>query len=505
MTTRLQTQRFSTTNTRPGTTTRPSGEVWLNFPDLRLGMIDPTQTAVDLLAVRNYAPSATYALGDYAVYSGQLQRAKTALTPHAYTATEWDPVVTQSYTDGAYTTQAQNDARYVRLSGSTMTGLLTLSADPVAALNATTKQYTDAQNALKLNLTGGTLTGPLVLAGPPTTANGAATKGYIDTLVGNYLPLTGGVVSGTLRVSNGRLISSGTSNPSVTVWDTAQNYAAGMFLGAGNTLYFGGMDGTGAFTSTFGYFDSGGALHAGSNVYVGNDLHAPHIYADTTLGVNYSAITGHWFAFGWNGNVNLYVNGGYQGDIATTSWVNSNFATYSWANSNFYSQGTSDARYLYKSGDTCSGNLDISGTCTIHGPGAVGGGGFYYYGTGATDDFSFYMSGVNVVIRVDSAYDAVIGSICDERLKRDIAPTKFDALAAIQSIPLYQYRNRPEKTERGQVPTDDAFVPIGFVADRLTGFPEAIFHGEHIKSLNTPVLLAALVGAVQQLAKERHA
>jgi len=71
----------------------------------------------------------------------------------------------------------------VNRAGDTMTGLLTLSADPTNNFHATTKQYTDAADALKLNLSGGTMTGLLVLSGDPVAGLGAATKQYVDGLV----------------------------------------------------------------------------------------------------------------------------------------------------------------------------------------------------------------------------------------------------------------------------------------------------------------------------------
>lgn len=80
----------------------------------------------------------------------------------------------------------------VNKSGATMTGHLTLTGNPINALNAATKQYVDAGDAsftanIKstfLNLTGGTLTGYLNLTGNPVNALGAATKQYVDAAVG---------------------------------------------------------------------------------------------------------------------------------------------------------------------------------------------------------------------------------------------------------------------------------------------------------------------------------
>lgn len=92
--------------------------------------------------------------------------------------------------------------------GGTMTGLVTLSADPSSALHAATKQYVDsagsaltsgytaADSALsstltssiggKLSLSGGTMTGALTLSGAPSSALHAASKDYVDTSVSGF-------------------------------------------------------------------------------------------------------------------------------------------------------------------------------------------------------------------------------------------------------------------------------------------------------------------------------
>jgi len=74
-------------------------------------------------------------------------------------------------------TQALADARYVQLGGGTMTGLLTLSADPSTNLQAATKQYADT----KL-----------------TQAQGDARYLLPATAASTYLPLAGGTLTGTL-------------------------------------------------------------------------------------------------------------------------------------------------------------------------------------------------------------------------------------------------------------------------------------------------------------------
>lgn len=93
MTTRVQTQRLTATNVKPANGSRPAGELWLNFPDLRLGMIDASKAPVDLLAIRPHAATASYAQGDHALRSGQLYVAKSALAPKAFAIADWNSYI----------------------------------------------------------------------------------------------------------------------------------------------------------------------------------------------------------------------------------------------------------------------------------------------------------------------------------------------------------------------------------------------------------------------------
>lgn len=106
----------------------------------------------------------------------------------------------------------------LQLAGGTMTGALLLAADPVLLLGAATKQYVDAETAralgaesteaaartaadlLLLALAGGTMTGLLLLSGDPVAALGAATKQYVDGL---QLPGTWTTFTPTLHGSTG--------------------------------------------------------------------------------------------------------------------------------------------------------------------------------------------------------------------------------------------------------------------------------------------------------------
>lgn len=77
-----------------------------------------------------------------------------------------------------------------------------LPADPAQPLEAATKQYVDAQigssgidlsvaDARYINVTGDTMTGSLALASNPTTALQAATKQYVDDSIAAIPPSSG--------------------------------------------------------------------------------------------------------------------------------------------------------------------------------------------------------------------------------------------------------------------------------------------------------------------------
>jgi hypothetical protein len=162
------------------------------------------------------------------------------------------------------------------ISGGTLTGALTLAADPTAPLQAATKQFV-------LPLAGGTLTGPLLLAADPTAALGAATKGYVDTHAGaggiidapsdgsfygrlnalwaKGLPLAGGTLTGPLVLAGdptaslqaatknyvdtnkptvpvlNNFVSGLTQSMDATLPNTVMDFAIGMAADSTNTSY----------------------------------------------------------------------------------------------------------------------------------------------------------------------------------------------------------------------------------------------------------------------------
>jgi hypothetical protein len=146
----------------------------------------------------------------------------------------------------------------VNRSGDTLTGPLQLAADPVVALQAATKNYVDTSASLlhlgftmtgpivlagdptaplnpatkeytdtRLFRSGDTMTGPLGLSAAPVSASQAATKGYVDTQVATSLPLSGGILSGPLTLA---------ADPTSAMQATTKEYADTKLARAGDTM-----------------------------------------------------------------------------------------------------------------------------------------------------------------------------------------------------------------------------------------------------------------------------
>lgn len=118
-------------------------------------------------------------------------------------------------------TQEQADARYLQLSGGTMTGDLKVQESPASDASAVSKSYAQGLFASAVNVantakstadtakstadaalpkSGGTMTGDLILNGAPTAENQAATKAYVDSQAGGVSLI--GVVNYTTQSYN---------------------------------------------------------------------------------------------------------------------------------------------------------------------------------------------------------------------------------------------------------------------------------------------------------------
>jgi len=161
-------------------------------------------------------------------YDARGQQIKNLATP-----TNTTDATTKAYVDAAVATFSTGSG-YVQKAGDTMTGALTLAANPTTNLQAATKQYVDAGFVQKA---GDTMTGSLTLAADPTTNLQAATKQYVDTglaSAGGAQPIGGFLALNILPASTYTwtqyTIASVNPNPGVNCPDNG--------LGSTNTKFF---------------------------------------------------------------------------------------------------------------------------------------------------------------------------------------------------------------------------------------------------------------------------
>lgn len=228
---------------------------------------------------------------------------------------------------------------------------------------------------------GGTMLGALVLAGPPTQANQACTKAYADSLsieAGPFLSLAGGTMTGVLTLAAAYPpVGPNDATPKQYVdqvqalANQAITTANGAVTTANNAVPRSGAVMTGFLTLAG---DPTGPLMASTKQYADNHF-LPFSGGTVSFinvggtGINFPNYSGgHRFALNWDGSfLTSYVDGSYIGQMATVGWVQGNYATIAGVGANYYTASTTDARYLYKGGDTCTGSLTVNGNLTANG------------------------------------------------------------------------------------------------------------------------------------------
>jgi len=230
MTGRVQSLRSNVAGNRPVVGSQQPGSLYVNWPDRQIGVIDSTQTPMDLVAVRFFSLLASYNAGDFVLSGGQLYSAKAAIVPGAFNATQWNKV-----------TLASDTGTFLPIAGGTLTGALAIappsgsvgltlnkaasgSGDNIygatAGLNRWVLQLGDGtaesgSNAgsnfsLSAYNDAGTIVGSPALtiarssglatvAGDPTSALGIATKQYVDKAP--RLITSGSVTSGAANLT----------------------------------------------------------------------------------------------------------------------------------------------------------------------------------------------------------------------------------------------------------------------------------------------------------------
>lgn len=220
------------------------GQQWYNKTRRKLFVYDGTNwkpssnhignaTSAELAPGGIYTPTGIYG---YTPEEGQLAFNTTVGALYTWNGTEW--------------TAATSTADFVIRSGDTMTGHLTLSANPVNALHAVTKQYVDV-NAItplsnKVSKTGDSMSGTLSMGatinmggnrienvGNPNSSDDAATVQWSTT---NLLRVDGGnAMNASLNFNGNRAVNMG--NPAVMTDGASAQWVQNNYvrLNGGNT------------------------------------------------------------------------------------------------------------------------------------------------------------------------------------------------------------------------------------------------------------------------------
>lgn len=319
---------------------------------------------------------------------------------------------------------------YVAKSGDVMTGALTLPGNAASALQAVPLQQVPVKASTVPVMNGTATIGALTTWAaadhihPTDTSRAPATgsTAYVakggDTMTGLLT-----VPSFTANTSDGFNITTTANNWPIIRYNNHRRWYAG---GANDGSFCIQDDTAGRRMLTL---DANGnvttpALYATYLSSSGDITAAQQISVNGQYGIRFGSNT--WFRFAWDGNfVNTQLDGGTWINLATTTWVSNNYVT---------------RRICYQLG------LDYSTN--------------WYYGS--TDGGSWFYARVEFIT-------------CDERIKKDIAPTKVDALATLCALPVEEWTTKPEVVEWFKLNKDDetkqrladnAFVRIGITAQR---------------------------------------
>ena len=160
MTTRGQNLRSSTPGNKPAAGARQPGEIWINFADRQIGYIDAGKASQSVVAVRYFATTSNYAIGDFVVQGGNLWVATTAVTAGAFNSAQWSRVAETADIPVVYVlpTASPTVLGGVRIDGTTIKidgGGVISSAGLVAV--ATTPPVSPQNGSLWYDLMGGQL------------------------------------------------------------------------------------------------------------------------------------------------------------------------------------------------------------------------------------------------------------------------------------------------------------------------------------------------------------
>lgn len=196
------------------------------------------------------------------------------------------------------------DTTFVRKAGDTMTGALTLPADPTQPLHAATKQYVDAavpDTSDFVQRTGDTMLGELVLSGDPVNALGAAPKQFVEseaaaaqaaaeaTAAAESVSLSGDTMTGPLVLNADPTLALEASTKQYTDAQAAAAQAAAEATAAAESVSLSGDTMTGPLVLSA---DPVVALGASTKQYTDAQAAAAQAAAEATAAAESVSLTG---------------------------------------------------------------------------------------------------------------------------------------------------------------------------------------------------------------------
>jgi hypothetical protein len=338
--------------------------------------------------------------------------------------------------------------------------------------------------------------------------------------------------SGVVRATANRVISQGTSNVSLAMYDTAQGVCNILFTGGSNIVYLANADGNGAYAGTwYQYWQGVNSVIAGNltvngafntNAVIcttintqGNTITAGPVNAGAIGGTTITAST--YVQVSVSGNAVLYLN-----SVGVRQW-------YIGAINNgqlYFTDNTGGAvRMIIDTAGTIytqNGNVQMGSGQLVCGYISAtfidlsNGAGIGFAQQGGASRKSFTSTGVQLThyINGTAAGSWNFNAPSDERIKLNIKAIEGNPLEELTQVRLVSYDENFFRTGE--------HVACGFSAQQLMMIiPEAVirapyFHGEedkrmspfddgHMLSVDVMPLIARLVGAVQQLKSSNDA
>ena len=531
--------------------------VWKNSTAYVFGqsVIDPTDSSIwECLQSHTSSDAPILFLNERTTYPARWTQTTQSAQSYAAQAAASATAAAQAASDAQ--AAAASAANKLPLAGGTMTGFITLNADPTAVLHPATKQYVDARVGATgfLPTTGGTLTGSLAVSGTGITYNNIATPAdrrgiafgwngslyvTIDNVVGgtlatqsflagNYIPVSGGIITGNLTV-NGQIFT--TSSYSIN--NSGAYFASD---GAVTVIRWDSSTWNLRYTRATGQLDY--LNNAGTQLFSVSPGGVGYFAAGMTTpgAVHDIAATG-----------NLYARGGIiywgAGDRAKLNSDNSTFTDVAFLDNYRFrlNWGTGILNYR-NAGDVSvlaldgGGSLAITGNLTAGGIVQAGGANAAVFGPGGSGRYmqmspSWYWDwNVNNGVMTwmangvpfwimrpsdDLCYNnlGAVGAssfpiMSDERLKQDIAPLPYglDAIMQINPITFTRIANKKQgvgfSAQNVQRIIPEAITQLGIELPDGSGGMDS---DEPTLGVSTEPIIAALVNGMKEIASRLDA